>query len=341
MAKPTGALIDNRYQVVRFLGQGSFGEVYEVRDLHQNANVALKLLNPQQFGGPWQEAQVLTHLQSDYILPVWNADFDAGVPYLVTNLARHGAADAKMVPLGVEPRTAVRWIRSACRGAARTHDANLLHRDIKPENLFLTADDEAVLGDFGIASLMDASGRCPAGGTPQTMAPEVAAGGFSTITSDVYSLGASLYALLAGRYAHNHPDGQECMRLVASENPPPLRDVAPHVSQALAQRVSKAMARNPSDRYQSAAEFDTALGHLPSPSRHWCRSDEHNGHAACWRGKANGKRDVTVCLVPSGRQHEVVAEHHPSGRRILSACRAPASPSALPRNVRAAMGAVD
>jgi eukaryotic-like serine/threonine-protein kinase len=341
MAKPIGALVDGRYQVLRFLGQGSFGEVYEVRDLHQNMNVALKLLGPRQFGGPWQEAQVLTHLQSDYILPVLNADFDAGVPYLVTTLARHGSADARMTPRGVEPRTAVRWIRSACRGAARTHDARLLHRDIKPENLFLTADDEALLGDFGISCLMDASGHCPAGGTAQTMAPEVAAGGSTSIASDVYSLGASLYALLAGQYAHDHPDGHECMRLVASQTPTPLRDVAPHVSQALAQRVSKAMARDPSDRYQSAQEFDSALGQLPSPSRNWCRSDEHISHSACWRGEADGKQDVTVCLVPSGTRLEVIAEHQPSGRRILAACRPAAPPSALPRNVRAAIGSVD
>src|SRR5258708_2648165 len=113
--------------------------------MHQNATVALKLIRTLAFPiTPWVEAQVLTHLRSDYILPVWNADFAAGIPYIVTELARHGSTADRLAPCGVSPDLAVRWVRAACRGATRTHDAGLLHRDIKAENLFLTEDDEAL-----------------------------------------------------------------------------------------------------------------------------------------------------------------------------------------------------
>ena len=260
MIKAPGTIIDARYKVVQFRGQGSFGEVYEVADSYQGATVALKFLNSTPGpGGIWEEAQRLTELRGDYILPVWNADFDAGVPYIVTELATEGSADTKMTP-AVPPRLAVKWTRAACRGAARTHDAQLLHRDIKPANLFLKSDDRAVLGDFGIACLMDANGEGPFGGTPETMAPEVAAGGNTSVASDVYSLGATAFALLAGEYAHTHPDPIECMRLVATQPPPRLRDLAPHVSQALAQRVQKAMARSPADRYKARLSSMPRLG---------------------------------------------------------------------------------
>jgi serine/threonine protein kinase len=340
MARPVGALIDNRYEVRRYLGSGSFGEVYEVLDRHQDVIVALKFLRSLPGGAMWEEAQILTRLESEYILRVRNATFDSGVPFLVTDLAFHGSADAPMSPVGVSPGEAVRWLRAACRGAARTHAAQLLHRDIKPANIFLRGDGQAMLGDFGIAVLMDAAGRAACGGTAQTMAPEVAAGGQTTIASDVYSLGATLYALLAGRYAHDGPTGPACMANVVNGSPPALRDVAPHVSQALAQRVAKAMARDPVDRYPSAAAFDAALGSLPEAERQWQRTDEHPTHQACWRGTAAGKSGATVCLVLAGRRAEVLAQHQPTRRRITAACRPPAPPSAWSRNLRAAMAAV-
>lgn len=338
-SRSIGALIGNRYEVVGYLGGGTFGEVYSVIDRHQNDRVALKLLGTLAGTSVWDEAQILTRLRGPYIVDVRNADIDAGVPYVVTELARHGSADTAMDPIGVPPAQAVRWARQACRGTSRTHAENLVHRDIKPGNLFLTAAGEARLGDFGIAALMDANGRASAGGTIVTMAPEVAAGGPTTVASDVYSLGATLYALLAGRYAHQLPDPLACRNSVINDPPPPLRDFAPHVSLALGQRVAKAMERAPTDRYATPADFDAALGTMPEPIRRWRRTDEHTGHDACWRGEARGRTDVTVCLVPVGTRWEVLTLHQPNGRRINAACRPPAPRSAVPRNVRAAIAA--
>jgi serine/threonine protein kinase len=324
---PVGALIASRYEVLEYLGSGGYGEVYRVRDHHLDATFALKLMRRFASTNVWAEGQILMRLRSQYILEVENADIDAGVPFLVTAFAANGSADGPMDPIGVPPERAVRWVRHACRGAARTHASRLLHRDIKPHNLFLTASGEAQLGDFGVAVLMDANGEAASFGTPVTRAPEVTAGGNTSVASDVYSLGATLYALLSGGYSNVLGD-------------PPIRDVAPHVSLALAQRVHTAIAPDPADRYGSPAEFDAALGDLPVPRRAWRRTDEHAGHTACFRGEAPGKTDATVCLMPAGTRWEVVARHQPSGRRITAACRPPGPQSALPRNLRAAMADV-
>lgn len=325
MARATGTIIGARYEILGYLGSGTYGEVYRARDHHLDTVIALKLLKIAG-GNVWAEAQSLMNLRSHYILPVLNADIYAGVPFLVTELAMNGSADQRMPPAGVAPMTAVRWVRHACRGAARAHGARLLHRDIKPHNLFLTGEGEAQLGDFGIAAFMDANGEASPIGTPITRAPEVTAGGNTSIRSDVYSLGASLYALLSGNYPTTTANA-------------PLRDVAPHVSQALAQRVQKAIAIDPTERYETATALDRALGTLPVASRDWRRTDEHNGHACCYRGTGGGKADVTVCLVPTGTRHEVVAQHQPSGRRISAACRSAAPSSASARHLRAGIRA--
>jgi eukaryotic-like serine/threonine-protein kinase len=337
-----GYVFANRYRLQRYIGWGTFGEVYEALDTHQGDVIALKLLKLINPNRPWAEAEILTQLRSPYVLSVRNADVWAGQPYLATDLARFGAASARMLPLGVSPDLAVRWIRDACRGAVRTHHAGLVHRDIKADNLFLTGEDAAVLGDFGIAEIMNPLGQASNGGTPETMAPEVAAGLTTSVRSDVYSLGASLYGLLAGRFAHQGANPAACQAAVVSGPGPRLRAVAPHVTQALAVRVEKAMARSPAGRYPDAASFDAALGELPLPDRAWRRTDEHAPlHHLCFRGEDRcGGVAATVCAVAVGRRYEVAACHQPSGRRIHAASRPPGPTSALARNLRSAMASV-
>jgi serine/threonine-protein kinase len=340
MTLAAGTVIGGRYVVQTLLGRGSFGEVYKVADGNQGGEYALKLFLPLPGTNVWHEAQILTQLESDYILPVRNADIASGVPYVVTDIAAYGTAADHLSPIGVVPDRAVHWTRAACRGTTRTHDAGLLHRDIKPGNLFLTATGDALLGDFGLAHLQDAFGNAPPGGTPVTEAPEVAAGNPATVRSDVYSLGATLYALLAGRYAHDGPDIPACLAALAAGPGPALRDIAPHVGQALAQRVARAMDRDPAARYASASAFDAALGQLPKQTRRWARTDEHPGHLGCWRGTAAKASAVTVCAIASGPHCGVEARYQPSGKKIIAACRAAAPLRLLSRNLRAAMNII-
>ena len=119
------------------------------------------------------EAQILRRLVDPHVLPIRNADVDAGRPYLVTDLAQHGTLDDPIQAagqLGVDVDQVVRWIRQACHGVARAHGMSLVHNDIKPGNLFLNAQAECVVGDFGFASLIPPGHltTMPYGASPET-----------------------------------------------------------------------------------------------------------------------------------------------------------------------------
>lgn len=204
-----GSVLAGRYQVTRRLGDPSRdaqGEAFEVKDLNTDEVVAIKLLNHNQLG-TWHEARLLTQLRDDHILPIRNADLASGQPYIVTQLATHGTLASRLEAtgrIGIEPAQAVRWVRQACQAIARTHAAGLVHTDVKPDNLFLDEHDNVQLGDYGYANLMNRDGLGYAAGTVWTMAPETAQAILdnqlgSSIRSDVYGLGATLYELLTGQ----------------------------------------------------------------------------------------------------------------------------------------------
>lgn len=344
-----GTLIDSRYVVRRSFDPSGQGDVYEVLDLSQNQVVVLKLLDLSKMepGGEWEEARILTGLRGDYILPVHNADVASGVPYVVTELAQHGTLASITPPTGLLPSRAVRLIRDACRGATRALDVGLLHRDIKPANIFLNERDQALLGDFGLARLLDEHGRAPGGGTLTTMAPEVAARGHCTVASDVYSLGATLYFLLAGRFPHDVKqltDLATYQTLVATRAPPKIRDVAPHVDVGLARIVGQAMAGRPVERYARPQGLDQALGSLRKEGTQWRRTDEHAEHKGCWRGERKGREDVVVCAVPTApgrvRKCAVEVRRIGTGYRVRKACREPATERQLPAKLRSAITSV-
>ena len=329
-ATPAPQIIAGRYEVRKSLGQGSFGEVYEVFDLHLSQVCALKLLRAAPFGH-WAEAQILRQVRGEYILPVLNADLAAGRAYVVTELATRGTvADQIEGGVGLPVSVAVRWARQACQGVARLHDLNLLHGDIKPENLFLNERGDALVSDFGLAQLQDAGGMAKACGSKPTMAPEVARVGVSGllvptnrtygVRSDVYSLGASLFWMLAG--AQPVP-GVATNADVWNASQPDLWPVAPHVPQGLRDIVNKAIAREPGERYASPADLDAALGGRTLPGREWTRVVPHAGHAQCFVGDKKGGSQLKVCAIPTGRmtQVQILTSHAETGRAVNRATR--------------------
>jgi serine/threonine-protein kinase len=302
------------------LGQGAFGSVFEVFDERQQMTVALKLLDPNRLVGtfPWREPVLLTKLEDRHVLRVWNAGIDAGIPFVVTELAPHGTLHDQC-GLGVAPGDAVTMVQEAARGVQRTHDGGVLHRDIKLENLFVADDGHVMLGDFGIADPMDANGLALSAGSPFNMAPELLVNAHAcSVVADVYSLGTCLYRLLTGFYPYLDltQDPQVRHQLAASRDPTPVRDLAPHVGRGLGERVERSIARDPADRYQSAAELDNALGQVAPPERRWTRVPPTPPSVAQWDGHQQGHTDVEVCCTPNGRRFDVEARYVPSGRRV-------------------------
>lgn len=293
--------------------------------------MALKLLQAVPAGQPWLEAETLRQLSDPHILPIRNADIDAGQPFLVTELATHGTlADplAASGTCGLRVDDVVRFMRQAANGVGRAHAIRLIHNDIKPQNLFLNAEGECLVGDFGGACLLapGAATCTPHATTPPIAAPEIAKEWHAaSVRSDVYSLGATGYWLLAGRPPHSFPEGatfHESLALVATKSPPRLWDVAPHVPRYVATTIDAAMARDPADRFEAVADFAAALGSRPTISRRWRRTDEHAAHLACWRGEVSKGGTYVTCLEEGSRptQVTIISKHLSSGRRISKGC---------------------
>lgn len=319
-------VIANRYEVVRGLGSGSFGEVWEVHDHTLGTRCALKLLSDQVFAGPWSESQILRGLSGEYVLPILNADVVQGRRYIVTEVMSGGTVEDRIMPkVGMDVSQAVRWSREACQGVARAHDIGLIHGDIKPGNLFLDARDEVLVGDFGLAQLVAGRGAAKAVGTYATMAPEVAAGiaGFSatqytyTQLSDVYSLGATAYWMLAGHPPTPGPNVKDLVDVVR----PDIWSVAPHVPRGLRDAINRSLSLDPTERQASASELAADLGLRQSPERSWNRVDPHEGHEQCFVG-SKARSIIEVCVVSESESRLLITAHNsPSGRRLTKGTR--------------------
>ncbi len=326
MVFATGHLFADRYEIMRYIDGGTYGEVYEAIDTHQDGRlVALKLLDPAKLSGwPWQEATMLTRLDSEYVLTIYNADIDAGIPYLATELVTGGSLQAAANLPRLSAPEAIALIRGAARGLARTHDGGIVHRDVKPANLFWSANGSALVGDFGLAHPLDPNGEAPVAGTPATVAPEILNGGNATVQSDIWSLGATAYILLTGKYPHEDLTGANSSgaldRLRATRTPTPIRELAPHLSQRLASRIERCLASQPDDRYPSMTAFENDLGAEPTPARNWRENQPHLGHLRCW--SCDSPSELLVCLCPGSTNARAGIEvrHASSRNRIRKHC---------------------
>ena len=331
---------------------GGSGEVYEVLDSYEGDVVVLKLIRNVPTGNPWHEAQILRHLSDPHILPIRNADIAMGIPYVVTDLATHGTLETRLVAsggLGVDVGEVIQWMRQAAYGIARAHDRRLTHNDIKPANLFLNAQGEALVGDFGGASLIPpgASSTVPFQATAETIAPEVALGwgtpaATASFASDVYSLGATTFWMLAAMTPYDFGSAvghvARC-QVVASNSARRLRDVAPHVPQSVAAVVERAIHPDPAKRFANALEFAAALSSRIMPNRRWRRTNVHPGHIGCWEGEPTGSGGAYVLCVEAGSrpsQCQITTVHANSGNRVLRGCRA-APIRSWPQAVRSVM----
>jgi len=332
-----------RYLIEARLGNGAYGEVWRAKDLHRDQVVALKILSTTQPDDAWQEARRLTELESPNILRVSNADLAIDVPYIASALATRGTAADEMKPLGLAPARAVHLIRGTLRGLQLCHDRRILHRDVKPANIFIGATGDAQLGDLGCAALMapDDTGRPH--GDPDIRAPEVLKGGSCTRSSDVYSAGVSLYAMLTGSLPFSIAvmGNFKALSDAVTVGMPDVRDVAPHVSLGLAKVVRKATTSKPADRYATAAEFNAALAKHATGDADICRVEpsaaahlDHTGHHRCWVSVRRHDHQVMyVCVDPSGRRSDVLVRRS-NGRRIKVLCRSGLSSSATTVHLR-------
>jgi eukaryotic-like serine/threonine-protein kinase len=328
---PAGHMINNRYKLRSHLGRGAAGDVYEVFDQHMGAVVALKLLNP--VGGQpaaWDEARVHEQLRGDYLLPVYNADVVEGsdIRFITTRVMDGGDLDAEAAEYGVDVAVAVRWACQLSHAAERLHSAAMIHRDIKPGNAFLDSDRNAHLADLGKAVALDSIGRASPDGSPVTVAPEAVGRSnppWCGVQSDVYSLGATAFYLLAGEYpvTYKGVSMRDYLSRVANGDRQRLRDLAPQVTQGLATVVERALSPEPADRQGSALEFANQLSTARRYPRPWRRIAPHTGHLKCLEAGASAtKKGVRICVIGDPLNKVDIDSRYASGRSVPGATKA-------------------
>ncbi len=193
----------DRFEILREIGRGGFGVVYEALDPELNRKIALKTLRPgrhrHELSEEWlrREADATARLDHPAIVTVLDAGTCERGPWIAVELLKGETLQARLARGRLSPREALAVALEIAAGLAHAHDRGLLHRDLKPGNVFLTDGGRVKLLDLGLAHLVGTRGGAE-GGTPAYMAPEQARGGEVDARADVFALGAILFEMLAG-----------------------------------------------------------------------------------------------------------------------------------------------
>jgi serine/threonine protein kinase len=251
------------------IGRGGFGIVYRAQQPALDRAVAIKVLvgaavDSQAQSRFERERKTMGSLSSHpAIVTIFDSGLtEGGVPYLVMELMGGGSFGERLVREGPVPWSEALTVGARVADALETaHRAGVVHRDVKPDNILLSSYGEAKLTDFGIASLLDATGTRSGGITASIAhaAPEVLEGKRATARSDVYSLASTIYALIAGRPAFTRDTDEGMTPVIArilTEDPPDLRGFVPAPVCAVLER---GLAKDPAARFATAAEMADAL----------------------------------------------------------------------------------
>jgi serine/threonine-protein kinase len=277
-----GQVLAGRYELGAVLGRGGMAEVRAGWDRRLSRAVAIKTLLPdlaerpgirERFEG---EARAAARLAHPHAVAVFDVGEEEGVPFLVMEQVTGPTLEQELAGGALDVGRVLRLGRELLAALGAAHAAGLVHRDVKPANVLITQDGLAKVADFGIAkAIADDEGSAPPMdltttgqmiGTVAYMAPERLAGRPATVQSDLYSVGVVLYEALTGTRPFAASTPIAVVRAVDQATPVPLRDGRPGLDPRLIAVVERAMARNPEDRFATAAQMSAALEDRPGPA---------------------------------------------------------------------------
>jgi serine/threonine protein kinase len=281
----TGQVIGH-YRVLEKIGAGAMGEVFRARDERLGRDVALKLIRPASSDNPDHlrrfelEARAAAALNHPNIVAIYDVGFNDGTPYIVCELLEGNTLRKRLADGALPVPVALDYALQIVQGLIAAHDRRIVHRDLKPENLFVTADGRVKILDFGVAKLQSSpedsarpveelttvtrSGAVI--GTVAYMSPEQLRSKPVDHRSDIFSVGAILYEMLAGRRAFRGETEVDTMTAVLLENPPEIDLEQVRVPESLLQIVRHCLEKEPENRFQSARDLAFALDTLSSSS---------------------------------------------------------------------------
>ncbi|MFT5354731.1 MAG: serine/threonine protein kinase [Polyangiales bacterium] len=282
---PIGSTLGGKYTIVRLLGEGGMGAVFEVQHVFTKKRFALKWMVPamaknaeaiERFA---QEARLSCAIEHPNVVDVFDVSFEDGAMFLVMELLRGESLADRIARGPIDPVECVSLLLPVLHGLDEAHAMEIIHRDLKPDNLFLTQSRPQLpivtkLLDFGISKIQqggDAMRLTASGmmmGTAHYMAPEQARDAATVgVQADVYSLGVILYEAVSGRLPFPAENIGKLVSQIVLEAPPDIRSHATHLPPALCEVIMRALSKKPHQRPAGARalalELCLAVG-LPS-----------------------------------------------------------------------------
>ncbi len=265
-ALPAGMFLGD-YELLEVLGEGGMGVVYRARQLSLNRSVAIKMIRTGRIATASQvarfrnEAETVAVLDHPHVVPIYEVGEADGHLFYSMKLVEGGNLLQSLSRFQAEPRAAARVVADVANAVHHAHERGILHRDLKPSNVLLDSEFRPRVADFGLAKWMNVDSELTQSGflvgTPSYMAPEQAAaerdaGCHVTTATDVYGLGAVLYAILTGKPPFEGETLLQTLEQVRSREPVPPRRLQPRVPCDLETICLKCLEKEPRRRYTSA-----------------------------------------------------------------------------------------
>ncbi len=286
-----------KYEVISEISRGSMGIVYLGHDPYIDRPVAIKVALSEQLNDPesgdryrkmfFNEAHTAGRLTHPNIIGIYDAGVDNETCYIVMELIE-GAQTLKSycnseALLPVEK--VVEMVFKVAKALDYAHKQGVIHRDIKPTNILVTQDMDVKLGDFSIAHItkMDSTETMPMGlvGSPRYMSPEQVSDDYLTSQTDIFSLGAVMYALLTGKHPFLADNFSRLVQKILNEDPPPMKDYRSELSDELEEIVRKALAKDRNNRYALGVDLASDLSRaydqlLEAPEQNITEEEQFN-----------------------------------------------------------------
>lgn len=270
----------DQFKLTRFLGQGAMGRVYLAVDQTLNRDVAVKVLRRAYFSSPrmWgqleKEAKAAARVMHPRVVQVYRLGKSDNRPYIVMELVNHPTLETLMkgsvITLDAIRRIAV----DVMEGLRAAEATGLVHGDVKPANILVDERNHAKVADFGLARFVNREQAVERWGTPYYMAPEKAKQEQEDFRSDLYSLGASIFHVMAGRAPFEGKTGEAVIEAALRDPTPFLHDLRKDLPKSFCRVVYQMMEKNPDDRFSSYDEAIEAVrgGRPISDTRRGIRS---------------------------------------------------------------------